>query len=193
MTEQQDADDEPTYEKGNDVEIEVWGEESVRVDQIDYSNEGALYAPDECRDLAIRLSAAADLAESGGHGPVVSDGPPDGGLDTGDPPAVWSESDPGTGESVLEEADRIGDERGEEYGDPSPNMEAIARLWSGYLRNLPGWSPSADPLGPEDAAQMMILLKMARFQTGEPSRDHFTDEAGYARVTAEVLGVNGGD
>jgi len=93
--------------------------------------------------------------------------------------------------SVLEEAEAVGSERGDEYGDPTTNMGAIARLWSAYLRNTAGWDLSADPLGPGDVAQMMVLLKVARYQTGDPgNRDLFVDEAGYARVAADVEGVN---
>lgn len=101
-----------------------------------------------------------------------------------------------SGGDVTLEAFSAGDERGREYGDPTPNMEATARIWDAFIKNRlyeVGIRIDETIVRPEDVPQMMIGLKMARFQTGEPDRDHFVDEAGYARVTADVLGVNDGD
>ena len=104
--------------------------------------------------------------------------------------ALLEQADGVDGEGILIEAHEMAEDRSSKYGPPGPNMRAAARLWSAYLRNTPGWSPEADPLDGADVAQMMILLKMARHQTGETNRDTFVDEAGYARVAAEVLGVD---
>lgn len=128
---------------------------------------------------------------------VPDDWGPAGGAGPGDD--AEDKSDGEEGRDVLLEAHGISAEREAKYGSPLPNMRALARLWDGYVKNLVQENWSIEPedgrqlVGEADAAQMMIQLKMARFQTGTATKDHFTDEAGYARVTAEVLGLNGGE
>jgi len=96
--------------------------------------------------------------------------------------------------SVLEAAEDMAGDRGEQYGGPEENMAAVCRLWNAYIdneMNLPANDNLRDLLDPSDVAQMMVLLKMARCQTGGEDRETLADEAGYVRVCAEVEGVNG--
>ena len=72
------------------------------------------------------------------------------------------------------------EERQDSYGKPEDNFAIIADLWSGYLGNV--------VLKAEDVAMMMILLKIARIQTGKYKPDNYIDIAGYAACAAEVAG-----
>lgn len=72
------------------------------------------------------------------------------------------------------------EERQDSYGTPEDNFAIIAGLWSGYLGDV--------MLEAEDVAIMMILLKIARIQTGTFKPDNYIDIAGYAACAAEVAG-----
>ena len=72
------------------------------------------------------------------------------------------------------------EDRQDSYGKPEDNFAIIAGLWSGYLGDV--------LLKAEDVAIMMILLKIARIQTGKYKPDNYIDIAGYAACAAEVAG-----
>lgn len=81
-------------------------------------------------------------------------------------------------------AEIVSGARAEQHGDMVLCHSAIATLWNGYLaiRREPG-----SPLSPLDVAQMMILLKVARAQSGSAGHaDHYLDMAGYAGCAAEI-------
>lgn len=79
---------------------------------------------------------------------------------------------------ILQEAiDLTCGDRNKDYGDPRPNFEATAQMWSAYK----GVQFSA-----HDVAAMMILLKVARITESPHKRDNWTDTAGYAGLGAEV-------
>ena len=83
---------------------------------------------------------------------------------------------------ILDEATRIvcG---GRSYGEPENNFGTIGALWETYLR----WKTGADvQIESKDVAVMMILLKIARINTGEIKADNWIDIAGYAACGAEV-------
>lgn len=82
-------------------------------------------------------------------------------------------------QEVLEEAISLtcGD-RNRDYGDPRPNFEATAQMWSAYKRV---------EFSAHDVAAMMILLKVARLSESPHKRDNWTDAAGYAGLGAEVV------
>jgi hypothetical protein len=82
---------------------------------------------------------------------------------------------------ILETAIKtVCEERQDSYGKPEDNFAIIADLWSGYLGDV--------ILEAEDVAIMMILLKIARIQTGTFKPDNYIDIAGYAACAAEVAG-----
>jgi hypothetical protein len=66
----------------------------------------------------------------------------------------------------------IVEERGEHYGDPRPNHERIAAMWSAYLGH---------PVTAHDVAVCMILVKASRAKAGR-NPDNYTDIAGYAEI-----------
>lgn len=72
------------------------------------------------------------------------------------------------------------EDRQDSYGKPEDNFAIIAGLWSGYLGDV--------ILESEDVAIMMILLKIARIQTGTFKPDNYIDIAGYAACAAEIAG-----
>ena len=65
------------------------------------------------------------------------------------------------------------------YGAPEDNFKKIAFLWSDYLEA---------EVRPQDVAHMMILLKIARADTGKYVADNYVDIAGYAACAAEIGG-----
>lgn len=91
-------------------------------------------------------------------------------------------------EDVLQEARRIiNGKRDTDYGTPENNFARIAALWTAYLEGKPG---GPLPITPQDTAQMMILLKVARLIATPGHRDSVVDLAGYAG-TIEKLWTNG--
>ena len=87
-------------------------------------------------------------------------------------------SDKPVRQEVLEEAIRLtcGD-RNRDYGDPRPNFEATAAMWSAY---------KGVEFQAHDVAAMMILLKLARVSESPWKVDNWTDAGGYAGLGAEV-------
>lgn len=72
------------------------------------------------------------------------------------------------------------------YGHPRENFRRTAALWNGYLAAR-GFVAL---IKPEDVAQMMVLLKMARLMQTPDHRDSIVDMAGYAATLARVTGVD---
>lgn len=79
---------------------------------------------------------------------------------------------------ILEEANKIvNGARNEAYGKPEDNFKRIAVYWSSYLDK---------EVTTHDVAIMMILLKVARTQSGTGSMDNYVDIAGYAACAGEI-------
>jgi len=86
--------------------------------------------------------------------------------------------------------DLVAGDRERQHGDKLENHGNIAALWDAYLRRAaymkhrlhvpPG------TIGPEDAASMMELLKVARRLAGDFNIDDAIDGAGYAAVYGEI-------
>ena len=81
-------------------------------------------------------------------------------------------------------------DRARQHGDKLDNHENIAALWDGYVRRAIFMRhrlhvPSG-AIGPEDAANMMELLKVARRLAGEYNADDYTDGAGQAACAGEI-------
>lgn len=83
---------------------------------------------------------------------------------------------------ILRNAEKciIGD-RDEDYGTPEHSFSQIALLWSAYLHVS---------LTPKDVANMMVLFKVARTQTGHGKKDNWIDMAGYAACGGELENKN---
>jgi hypothetical protein len=89
--------------------------------------------------------------------------------------------------TILDEAKEIihGD-REATYGDPSKNLRAIADLWEMYLHHRGLINEYSDSLRPEDVAQMMILLKVARLINQPDHHDSQVDICGYAALIERI-------
>ena len=89
---------------------------------------------------------------------------------------------------ILEEARKaVCTDRNEQYGEPENSFSVIAELWSAYLtaRCAPG--NSRIDLSAADAAEMLVLFKVARSATAITKKaDTYADMAGYAACAGEL-------
>lgn len=67
------------------------------------------------------------------------------------------------------------------HGDAEDSFASIARLWSAYLD-----LPVERSLTPHDAAALLALMKLARFQHNPAHTDSAIDLAGYAALMGEM-------
>ena len=85
---------------------------------------------------------------------------------------------------ILEQTKKlVSESRHEKHGDKTINHENIARLWTGYLQNK---FKLALIILPEDVANLMTLLKIARTQAGQFNIDDHVDACGYAAISGEI-------
>ena len=85
---------------------------------------------------------------------------------------------------ILQKTEKlVNDSRAKTHGDKIKNHENIARLWSSYLLNK---TQLNIVLSPEDVAQLMTLLKIARSQAGEHNIDDYIDGVGYQAIAGEI-------
>jgi hypothetical protein len=80
-------------------------------------------------------------------------------------------------------ADLVAGDREKQHGDKVDNMSNIARLWTAYLQSS---GRAVNTVTAEDIPHMMVLMKVARTQTGNFNPDDYIDMAGYAGVGGEV-------
>lgn len=80
-------------------------------------------------------------------------------------------------------AELVGGDRARTHGSKERNHSNIAALWQAYIeiRREP-----AKQLSALDAANMMVLLKIARTQLGTFNPDDYVDMAGYAGCAGEI-------
>ena len=67
--------------------------------------------------------------------------------------------------------------REQEYGNKKTNHDNIAELWSAYL---------GTKLSAHDVAILMLLLKIARTKSGNPTEDTYIDMVGYSAIAGEL-------
>ena len=85
---------------------------------------------------------------------------------------------------ILEQTKKlVSTDREDKHGDKVVNHENIARLWSGYIQNKTKLNIN---ILPEDVANMMALLKIARTQAGEHNLDDYIDACGYSAIAGEI-------
>lgn len=84
--------------------------------------------------------------------------------------------------SILQEADKISEERQQSYGPPSTSLNQTAMIWNGILcqKLAQGCRISA-----EDVALCMVGIKLAR-ESFKPKRDNLVDIAGWAKCANAV-------
>lgn len=68
--------------------------------------------------------------------------------------------------------------REKEYGDKKENHDNIATLWTAYL---------GPTITAHDVAVMMLLLKIARTKSPNPTKDTYVDMVGYSAIAGELL------
>jgi hypothetical protein len=87
---------------------------------------------------------------------------------------------------ILDEARKaICTDRNEQYGEPEDSFSVIAALWSAYLTAR--CSPVSIDLSAAEAAEMLVLFKVARSATAiTPKTDTYADMAGYAACAGEL-------
>lgn len=89
------------------------------------------------------------------------------------------------GVSLLEAKKIITGERQDQYGNPEDSFATIAEFWTTYLKSRK--VDNGAPVTALDAANMMILFKMARCLGQSPKRDNYIDIQGYAAICADRL------
>lgn len=77
----------------------------------------------------------------------------------------------------------VSKDRAVKHGDKVINHQNIARLWTGYLQNKTKLTINVLP---EDVANLMALLKIARTQEGEHNLDDYIDACGYLAISGEI-------
>ena len=85
---------------------------------------------------------------------------------------------------ILEKTKKlVSKDREDKHGDKVLNHENIARLWSAYFQNK--YKINILVL-PEDVANLMTLLKIARTQAGNHNLDDYIDACGYSAIAGEI-------
>ena len=85
---------------------------------------------------------------------------------------------------ILEKTKKlVSESRHDKHGDKIINHENISRLWNAYFANKFKLNLN---LLPEDVANMMCLLKIARTQAGSFNLDDHIDASGYAAISGEI-------
>ena len=77
-------------------------------------------------------------------------------------------------------------DRQDQHGKPENTFDIIAELWEAYLYGRTGHRVVIQPV---DVAQMMVLLKVARFTQNPKNLDNFLDGIGYEALAAELAKV----
>jgi hypothetical protein len=80
-------------------------------------------------------------------------------------------------------SDLVGGDRDRQHGQKRDNFMRIAAVWQAYLSIRR--DPKA-PLDPVDVGHMMVLMKIARTQSGAVNADDYIDAAGYAACSGEI-------
>jgi len=89
--------------------------------------------------------------------------------------------DPARVQLLNEAVKVIAGDRDKQYGTPEDSFRAIARHWNAYIHGR------EFDLTPGDVAAMMILVKVARMESGNLAQaDSWLDIAGYAACGYET-------
>lgn len=95
------------------------------------------------------------------------------------------EKSPVTRSDILDKAKTIvNGKRQDDYGSPEDSFEKISGCWSWYINSK--YKGKDISLTAEDAANMMVLFKIAR-NTGHSKLDNYVDICGYGAIGGELL------
>lgn len=78
--------------------------------------------------------------------------------------------------NILQEADKVVNQRQQAYDKPEDNFQRIADLWNGYSK-AKGWGIEFKS---QDIAALMIQVKVGR-EIWRHKKDNLIDMAGYAQ------------
>lgn len=76
----------------------------------------------------------------------------------------------------------VSGDRDRQHGEKAGNFERIAIMWDTYLKTR----ASRGPLRAVDVGHMMVLMKLARTQSGDLNLDDYVDMIGYAACAGEI-------
>lgn len=86
-------------------------------------------------------------------------------------------------------ADCVCKSREEQYGSPEDSFGVIAQLWEIYIKAKCVCGQGVDVcICPEDVANLMTLLKIARIAGGNFKADSYVDAIGYLACAGEIAG-----
>lgn len=77
----------------------------------------------------------------------------------------------------MADGDDLIQQRAAHYGDPRPNHERIAGLWSAYIGRT---------ITAHDVAWMMVLVKASRSKIDPWHDDNYDDGHGYIEIARQV-------
>lgn len=80
-------------------------------------------------------------------------------------------------------ANLVGGDRDRQHGAKLDNFTRIAETWNAWLRIR---KDAAAPLTAHDVGVMMVMMKLARTQSGSLNIDDYIDACGYAACAGEV-------
>lgn len=84
--------------------------------------------------------------------------------------------------------------REEQYGSPEDSFGIIAQLWELYIQARCVCDQDTDVIiCPEDVANLMALLKIARIAGGNFKADSYVDAIGYLACAGEIAGRENND
>lgn len=87
------------------------------------------------------------------------------------------------GEIAGTAANLVAGDRDRQHGQKRDNFARIAAVWDAYLNIR---RDTMAPLRPVDVGHMMVLMKIARTQSGAVNADDYIDAAGYAACAGEI-------
>jgi len=94
-------------------------------------------------------------------------------------------AEPRTAEQIAAKVADVLKDREGSHGSKQENMNGIASMWTAYLE-IEKFDAETDDLTGRDVCNMMVLMKVARQSSGDPSHlDHHIDAAGYAAIGGE--------
>ena len=83
--------------------------------------------------------------------------------------------------------------REEQYGSPEDSFGVIAQFWETYIKEKCVGGQDIDVcICPEDVANMMALLKIARIAGGRFKADSYVDAIGYMACAGELAETEDG-
>jgi hypothetical protein len=86
-------------------------------------------------------------------------------------------------EIAAKAAELVAGDRDRQHGQKKDNFDRIAKLWGAYMTIR---RSGMAPLDAIDVGHMMVLMKIARTQSGAVNPDDYVDAAGYAACAGEI-------